>query len=70
MNELSIKTDEQSKKQLIAICALLWTYRKKEWDGLKNYLILFLSRAGFGPSSIMIDSEYSFSENQFHLAKT
>ena len=69
LNELSVKTDELSKKQLIAICALLWTYRRKEWDGLKNYLILFLSRAGFGPSSIMIDSEYSFADKQFRLAK-
>lgn len=69
LNDLSVKTDEVSKKQLIAICALLWTYRKKEWDGLKNYLILFLSRAGFGPSSIMIDSEYSFSDKQFSFSE-
>jgi hypothetical protein len=70
LNELSVKTDELSKKQLIAICALLWTYRKKEWDGLKNYLILFLSRAGFGPSSIMIDAEYSHSEKQFSFGES
>lgn len=69
LNDLSVKPDEVSKKQLIAICALIWTYRKKEWDGLKNYLILFLSRAGFGPSSIMIDSEYSFSEKQFSFSE-
>ncbi len=69
LNELSVKTDELSKKQLIAICALLWTYRKEEWDGLKNYLILFLSRAGFGPSSIMIDSEYSFANKQFSFGE-
>jgi superfamily II DNA/RNA helicase len=69
LNDLSVKTDELSKKQLIAICALLWTYRKKEWDGLKNYLILFLSRAGFGPSSIMIDSEYSFADKQFSFSE-
>lgn len=69
LNELSLKTDELSKKQLIAICALLWTYRKKQWDGLKNYLILFLSRAGFGPSSIMIDSDYSFVDKQFSFGE-
>lgn len=69
LNVLSIKTDELSKKQLIAICALLWTYRQKEWDGLKNYLILFLSRAGFGPSSIMIDSEYSFADKQYSFGE-
>lgn len=70
LNELSIKTDEYSKKQLIAICALLWTYRKQEWDGLKNYLILFLSRAGFGPSSIMIDNDYSFTDKQFSFGES
>jgi superfamily II DNA/RNA helicase len=70
LNELSIKNDEHSKKQLIAICALLWTYRKQEWDGLKNYLILFLSRAGFGPSSIMIDNDYSFTDKQFSFGES
>lgn len=69
LNELSLKTDELSKKQLIAICALLWTYRKQEWTGLKNYLILFLSRAGFGPSSIMVDSEYSHVDKQFSFGE-
>lgn len=70
LNELSIKEDELSKKQLIAICALLWTYKKEEWDGLKNYLILFLSRAGFGPSSIMIDTEYIHGEKQFSFGES
>lgn len=68
LNELSIRADEISKKQLIAISALLWTYRRQEWDGLKSYLILFLSRAGFGPSAAMIDSEYSFSDKQFSFS--
>jgi len=70
LNELSAKSDELSKKQLIAICALLWTYRKQEWDGLKDYLILFLSRAGFGPSSIMIDSDYSFKCRSFSFQES
>lgn len=70
LNELSVRTDEHSKKQLIAICALLWTYRKQEWDGLKNYLILFLSRAGFGPSSIMIDNDYSIADKQFSFGES
>lgn len=70
LNELSVKTDEKSKKQLIAICALLWTYRKEEWGGLKDYLILFLSRSGFGPSSIMIDSEYSFADKKFSFGES
>ncbi|MFN8291369.1 MAG: DEAD/DEAH box helicase [Chitinophagaceae bacterium] len=70
LNELSVKTDELSKKQLIAICALLWTYKNEKWDGLKNYLILFLSRAGFGPSSIMIDSKYSVAEKHFSFSES
>lgn len=70
LNELSIKDDEISKKQLIAISALLWTYRKEEWNGLKNYLILFLSRAGFGPSSIMIDSDYIHIGRQFSFGES
>ena len=70
LNELSTKEDELSKKQLIAICALLWTYKKEEWNGLKNYLILFLSRAGFGPSSIMIDTDYVHDEKQFSFGES
>lgn len=58
LNDLSVKPTEHQKKQLVAICALLWTYRDLAWDGLKNYLILFLSRAGFAPSSIMVDDDY------------
>lgn len=76
LNDLSIKPNEHQKKQLVAICALLWTYRNPVWDGLKSYLILFLSRAGFAPSSIMVDdayqdNKYSASEsliNQFAVA--
>lgn len=70
LNELSIKEDELSKKQLIAVCALLWTYKKADWDGLKNYLVLFLSRAGFGPSSIMIDRDFIHSEKQFSFGES
>lgn len=65
LNQLSVNSDEQSKKYLIAICALLWTYKKEKWDGLKDYLSLFLSRSGFGPSSIMIDKEYDSADSTF-----
>jgi hypothetical protein len=68
LNELSLKKDETSQKQLIAITALLWHYRNVEWDGLRNHLILFLSRAGFGPSSIMLDKEYSHSEHTYSFS--
>ncbi|RDI14431.1 DEAD/DEAH box helicase [Flavobacterium sp. AG291] len=62
LNELSIRPNELQKKQLVAISALLWTYRDPSWDGLKNYLVLFLSRAGFAPSSIMVDDNYQESQ--------
>jgi hypothetical protein len=68
LNELSLKKDETSQKQLIAITALLWHYRNIEWDGLRNHLLLFLSRAGFGPSSIMLDREYSHSEHSYSFS--
>jgi len=65
LNKLSLNNDEESNKYLIAISALLWTYRNENWDGLKDYLTLFLSRAGFGPSSIMVDKDYNSIESTF-----
>jgi replicative superfamily II helicase len=65
LNQLSINDDEESKKYLIAISALLWTYKDSNWDGLKDYLTLFLSRAGFGPSSIMVDKDYNSVDSTF-----
>lgn len=65
LNRLSIEKDETSKKRLIAICALLWTYKSNNWTGITDYLLLFLSRAGFGPSSTMIDRQYSRDNGQF-----
>lgn len=58
LNYLSNKGDDYSKRQVIILSALLWTHRKMEWNGLKDYLMMFLSRAGFSPSTTMIDSEY------------
>ncbi|MEO8403006.1 MAG: DEAD/DEAH box helicase [Chitinophagaceae bacterium] len=68
LNELSLQNDELSQKQLIAIIALLWHYRNQEWTGLKDYLILFLSRAGFGPSSIMLDDAYSHDSGAYSFS--
>lgn len=55
---LSRKNDIKSKQKIILIVALLWTYRKPEWTGLKEFLILVLSRAGFGPTSIMFEDNF------------
>ncbi len=63
LDDLSRKNDEQSKKTLITLCALIWTYRNPEWTGLRDFLMPLLTRAGFAPSSIMIDDYYD-KENQ------
>ncbi|WP_293299945.1 DEAD/DEAH box helicase [Pedobacter sp. UBA4863] len=76
LNDLSVNPTELHKRQIVAISALIWTYRDLSWDGLKNYLILFLSRAGFAPSSIMVDDNYQDNKysssvsliNQFAIA--
>jgi superfamily II DNA/RNA helicase len=70
LNELSLKRDETAQRQLIAIAALLWNYRSPQWVGLKNYLVLFLSRAGFGPSSIMLDPDYSHQTRSYSFGES
>jgi superfamily II DNA/RNA helicase len=70
LNDLSVKKDERSKRQLIAIAALLWQYKAPSWEGLRNYLILFLSRAGFGPSSIMLDDGYSHETKSYSFSES
>jgi hypothetical protein len=49
----------------ITLCAILWTYRTKEWVGLKDFLLLVLSRMGFPPSTLMIDEDYDSEKLQF-----
>lgn len=58
LDGLSRKDDLKSKQKIILIVALLWTYRKTEWSGLKDFLISILSRAGFGPTSIMFEDTF------------
>ncbi|WP_276484762.1 DEAD/DEAH box helicase [Paraflavitalea pollutisoli] len=65
INELSLKKDEPSQRLLIGIAALLWNYKDPAWDGLRDHLLLLLSRAGFGPSTIMLDREYSRQEKTY-----
>ena len=50
--------NQTAKKIVITLSAVLWTYQNDEWDGLKDFLILNLSRAGFPPSAIMVDNDY------------
>lgn len=70
LNTLSVKHDEQSRKRIVAIAALLWTYRNPAWDRLQSALILFLSRAGFGPSSIMLDRNYSVDTGSYSFEES
>lgn len=59
LETVSRSDSEKSRQVLITVCALLWTYKDPSWDALKDYLILVLSRAGFGPSSYLIDESKS-----------
>lgn len=61
LEELSHNKSDQGDRFLIAISALLWTYGASQWSGIDNYLILYLSRRGFGPTATMLDP--GFKEN-------
>lgn len=65
IDKLSRIEDQKAKKIVITLSAILWNYRNDEWDGLKEFLILVLSRAGFPPSSIMIDNDYDYRNKRF-----
>ncbi|TGK77537.1 DEAD/DEAH box helicase [Leptospira montravelensis] len=62
---LSVKKDEESKRVVLIICSVIWQYRKNEWGGLKDIFILFFSRIGHSPSSVMIDEEFNHETKQF-----
>lgn len=63
IDTLSRSDSEHDKKVIITLCSILWTYRNPSWDGLKDFLILILSRIGYSPSSIMVDDKYDKSDN-------
>ena len=48
--------DDKSRKIVITCSALLWEYGRNSWPRIAECLILFLSRAGFSPSTFMIDT--------------
>jgi len=58
IDKLSRFSDEESKRIGVTLCSIIWSYRKAEWDGLKDFLVLVLSRMGFSPSAIMVDEDY------------
>jgi len=58
LQELSMLEDESSRKASAYIAALLWEYRDENLPGLRDHLILALSRCGFSPTSTMLDKNF------------
>lgn len=67
LDAISRVETQRARRFVVTLSAILWTYRSQEWDGLKEFLVLILSRAGFAPSSIMIDDEYDHVRNRFSM---
>jgi len=65
VDRLSRLRDEVSGRIAITLCAILWIYRNSEWTGLKDFLMVVLSRIGFPPSTLMIDDHYDRKTNQY-----
>ena len=59
LDRLSRIDNQRAKKIVVTTSAILWTYKDDMWDGLRDYLVLILSRSGFPPSAVMIDESYS-----------
>lgn len=65
LDGLSHSTVDVNRRRVVIISALLWTYAQSEYPGLKDFLILYLSRIGFGPSTIILDQEYDSQNNSY-----
>jgi replicative superfamily II helicase len=65
IDELSRANSSEAKKVVVTATAILWTYRKPSWDGLKDFISISLCRSGFPPSSIMVDVDYDY-QNKRH----
>jgi replicative superfamily II helicase len=61
----SRKNDDVSKQIVIVLSSILHNYKKQNWDGLTQFLIVVLSRIGFSPSAIMVDDNFDFENNKF-----
>lgn len=68
IDKLSRHNSQYAKKVVITLSSILWTYKEESWDGLKEFLIVSLTRAGFSPSSIMIDTDYDHDKKQYSLS--
>lgn len=65
IDRLSMESDEGAKKIIITLSAILWSYKKSDWNGLRGFLIRVLSRIGYAPSSIMIDNQYDHKTSSY-----
>ena len=59
IDELSRYKGEISRKAVVVASSILWSYKEDNWDGLKDFLIICLSRSGFSPSALMIDKDFN-----------
>src|SRR5690554_2794601 len=57
--------DDNAKQIVIVLSSILYSYKKKHWKGLRQFLVIVLSRIGFAPSAIMIDKDFNYDTNQF-----
>lgn len=65
IDHYSRNKDDISKQIVIVLSSILYNYKKENWDGLSQFLIVVLSRIGFSPSAIMVDDNFDFDNNQF-----
>lgn len=59
LDRMSRINNQKAKKIVVTASAILWTYKEDNWDGLRDFLVLILSRAGFPPTAVMIDETYT-----------
>jgi hypothetical protein len=57
LDQLSRDNNDETRKLVITVSAILWTYKDSNWDGLREYLVLVLNRIGFSPTALMVDGK-------------
>jgi len=55
LNTLSMLDEDDSKQYFITIAALLWEYHNPKYTGIKDIIVVLLSKIGYSPSSIVLD---------------
>lgn len=70
IDEISRSTHEIASKIVVTASAILWTYKLPHWEGLKDFLIIALNRAGLSPSAIMVDEQFDRDSNTFSATQS